>query len=138
MLAAVDFSECSRDAVEYAAALLPQVPLDLLHVYTMSYTALANLSQDPADTTKIERHLRTMVADNEKRFLAGLNAPSAPTQVTLRAGNVLTVIPEEVRNRAADLLVVGTHGRRGVARAVLGSVAAKLAHEPVCDVLVVR
>lgn len=138
MLAAVDFSDSSRHAVEYATDLLPQVPIELLHVYAMSYTALANLSLGSAGSEKVERHLRQMVADDEKRFFAALKAPNAPKQAMLRAGNVLTTIPEEVANQGADLLVVGTHGRRGVARAVLGSVAAKLAHEPVCDVLVVR
>jgi nucleotide-binding universal stress UspA family protein len=137
MLAAVDFSDSSRHAVEYATSLLPQVPIELLHVYAMSYTALANLNQGPAGSENVERHLRQAVADDEKRFFAALTAPTAPQQVTLRAGNVLTAIPEEVASRGADQLVVGTHGRRGVARAVLGSVAAKLAHEPVCDVLVV-
>lgn len=138
MLAAVDFSDSSRYAVEYATALLPQVPIDLLHVYTMSYTGTASLSQDSADSGKTERHLRHMVADDEQRYFAALNAPNAPTQATLRAGNVLTVIPEEVAKQGADLLVIGTHGRRGIARAVLGSVAAKLTRDPACDVLVVR
>lgn len=138
LLAAVDFSDSSRQAVEYAAAILPQVPMEVLHVYTMSYTGLANLSPDPADSEKTQRHLRHMVAEEERRFFAALQAPSAPQQARLRAGNVLTVIPEEVASQGADLLVIGTQGRRGIARAVLGSVAAKLTRDPVCDVLVVR
>lgn len=138
MLAAVDFSDRSRQAVEYAANLLPHVALEMLHVYAMSYTGLANLSQDPADSAKAEQHLRNMVASDKQRFLAALDAPNVPKEVTIRAGNVLTVIPDEIASRAADLLVVGTHSRRGVARAVLGSVAAKLTQNPACDVLVVR
>lgn len=138
MLAAVDFSDSSRQAVEYAATLLPKIPLELLHVYTMSYTGLANLDQGAADSEKTKHHLRHMIADDDKRFLAALKAPNAPQQVTLRAGNVLSTIPEEVARQGADLLVIGTQGRRGIARAVLGSVAAKLTRNPVCDVLVVR
>lgn len=138
MLAAVDFSDSSRQAVEYAATLLPEIPLELLHVYTMSYTGLANLDQGAADSEKTERHLRHMIADDDKRFLAALKAPNAPQQVIIRAGNVLTTIPQEVARQGADLLIIGTQGRRGIARAVLGSVAAKLTRDPVCDVLVVR
>jgi len=37
-----------------------------------------------------------------------------------------------------DLLAIGTHGRSGVARAMLGSVAASLLAAPPCDILVVR
>jgi len=37
-----------------------------------------------------------------------------------------------------DLLVVGTHGRTGVAHALLGSVAERLLRRPQCDVLAVR
>lgn len=138
MLAAVDFSAKSRQAVEYAAALLPDVALDMLHVYAMSYTGLANLSQNSADNSKLEQHLHNMVANDEQRFLGALKAANIPQQVDIRAGSVLTVIPEEITKRNADLLVVGTHSRRGVARAVLGSVTAKLMQNPVCDLLVVR
>ncbi len=138
MLAAVDFSDCSRQAVDYALALLPQVPIELLHVYSMSYTGTASLTQSLSDEEEIERHVHNMVADEEKRFLTSLKASGAPQHVNLRIGNALAVIPEEVTRRNADLLVIGTHGRRGLARAVLGSVAAQLARDPACDVLVVR
>jgi len=137
MLAAIDFSDCSRRAVEYALQLLPQASLELLHVYAMSYTGIAGLSQGAEDHDKIERHIRHMVAEDEKRFLAAIKTPGAPQQVDLRAGNAIAVIRQEVASRGADLLVIGTSGRRGLARAMLGSVAAKLTQDPVCDVLVV-
>lgn len=133
LLGSVDFSDSSRRAVEFARAQLPGVPMDLLHVYPMAYAGVANLSQDPADATRTEEQLRNLLTEEERQSLATWGAP-----VSIRAGAVTTVIAEEVARRGTDLLVLGSHGRGGIARALLGSVAAKLVHEPPCDVLVVR
>lgn len=137
MLAAVDFSNSSHRAIEYATNLLPQAEIDLVHVYAMSYSGLANLNQE-ADSAKVEQHLRNMVAHDKQRFLAALEASGLKKEIAIRPGNVLTTIPEEIARRSTDLLVIGTHGRRGVARAILGSVASRLSRNPACDVLVVR
>jgi nucleotide-binding universal stress UspA family protein len=48
------------------------------------------------------------------------------------------VIAKEAEEAKADLIVVGTHGRRAVGRAVLGSVSTGVLHQAHCDVLVVR
>jgi len=136
VLAPVDFSEHSRRAVEFAARLLPNVPLGMLHVYDMPYAGLANLSKE-ADPAAQEQYLRSLFADDARRFLADLG--ELGTQVPLRicAGQVLPVIAEEVQRQGVDLLVAGTTGRSGVARVVLGSVAADLVRRPPCDILVV-
>jgi nucleotide-binding universal stress UspA family protein len=53
-------------------------------------------------------------------------------------GSPAQTIAEEAEESGADLIVVGTHGRGAVARAVVGSVSTKLVHDAPCDVLVVR
>jgi nucleotide-binding universal stress UspA family protein len=47
-------------------------------------------------------------------------------------------IVREARKRRADLIVIGTHGRTGVARFFLGSVAARVTATAPCPVLTVR
>jgi nucleotide-binding universal stress UspA family protein len=56
----------------------------------------------------------------------------------LRRGAVGEVLREQIATLKPDLLVVGTHGRTGVAGAVLGSVATGLLSDPPCDVLAVK
>jgi nucleotide-binding universal stress UspA family protein len=63
---------------------------------------------------------------------AGLEAKTAIAETTGR--RIENVIVEDARNWAADLIVIGTHGRRGVGRLMLGSVAegvARLSPVPV-------
>lgn len=137
-LAAIDLSDHSRRAVEFASTLLPELPISLLYVYAMSYTGVASLSQNPADSAKNEQLLRNLLREEERRFLDEVGELGAEQKVNIRAGQVLSVIPEEVARQGADLLVIGSQGRGGVARALLGSVAGELIRRPPCDILVVR
>lgn len=137
-LAAIDLSDHSRRAVEFTTSLLPQLPISLLYVYAMSYTGVASLSQDPADSEKNEQLLRNLMREEERRYLDEVGKLGTEQKVNIRAGQVLSVIPEEVAQQEADLLVIGSQGRGGVARALLGSVASALIRRPPCDTLVVR
>ena len=56
----------------------------------------------------------------------------------MEEGAVREVIGRQVSRLNPDLLVIGTHGRTGVAHAFLGSVAEDLLKNPPCDVLVVK
>ena len=66
--------------------------------------------------------------------------PIAPGQIRpeVRLGGALPVVEAALGELAPDLLVVGTHGRTGVAHTLLGSVAERLLRRPRCDVLAVR
>lgn len=52
--------------------------------------------------------------------------------------NVAATILDEARNARADLIVMGTHGRHGFKRFLLGSVAERVVRESCCPVLLVR
>ncbi|NTX17898.1 universal stress protein, partial [Myxococcus sp. CA056] len=54
-----------------------------------------------------------------------------------RYGSPRTVIPDVVAKSRADLLLLGTHGRAGIAHALLGTVAGDVLRDVTCDVLVV-
>jgi nucleotide-binding universal stress UspA family protein len=64
---------------------------------------------------------------------AGLTAT-----VAALSGNPKEVILEEAKNWNADLIVVGSHGRRGIKRLLLGSVSEAVAMKAPCSVVVVR
>ncbi|MEZ5102505.1 MAG: universal stress protein [Thermoleophilia bacterium] len=53
-------------------------------------------------------------------------------------GDPAETLCEVARERVADLIVVGSHGRGAAARALLGSVSSSVVHHAPCDVLVVR
>lgn len=73
-------------------------------------------------------------------FLAGLetNLAKAKIERVVREGAPHEVIHKHVADLGTDLLVLGTHGRTGVAHALLGSVAEGFLTDPPCDVVAVK
>jgi nucleotide-binding universal stress UspA family protein len=59
-------------------------------------------------------------------------------QVMVRTGDARDVINQTAKELGADLIVMGTHGRRGLSRALLGSVAENVVRTAPCAVLTVR
>jgi len=59
-------------------------------------------------------------------------------EVELREGEPAHEILEAVKAKGIDLIVIGTHGRTGLAHAVMGSVAERVVREATCPVLTVR
>jgi len=69
------------------------------------------------------------------------NAQGVPTETSLHdlgGGRVADAIVEEARKSRCDLIVIGTHGRRGVSRAMLGSDAENVVRHSPVPVLLVR
>ena len=59
-------------------------------------------------------------------------------QLLLKTGDARDVIDQTAKELAIDLIVMGTHGRRGLKRALLGSVAETIVRSAPCPVLTVR
>jgi len=141
ILAAVDGSEASSRGLREALRLAKSgnAQLTLLHVVNEFY-AYANLEGAGlgADVSAAlrkdgERLLERLAAQAEK---AGVRTKTVLREVD--AGPVADVIVREARKQRADLIVLGTHGRRGVRRLVLGSDAEQVVRTSRVPVLLVR
>lgn len=131
ILVPVDFSEESLNAVAYARDLAKQFEAELLllhviepiHFITESevYTQQRHLSQ--AQLGRLAEALR----EEGQRF-----------RNMIKGGIPSKVIVETARSARASLIVMGTHGRSGLAHAVIGSVAEKVVRTASCPVLTVR
>ncbi len=135
---AVDFAAPSRAAMEQAAdaARRYDAELALVHVIAPIPPADIDLAASSAEMARItaekqEEMLEAWRVDAEQR------AGRAVRSHLLR-GNPTDEIVRFAREERCDLLVVGTHGRSGVARVVLGSVAERVGRQSPCPVLVVR
>lgn len=139
VLAATDLSVPSRRAVETAAKLAPGADLWLVHAFDIPFRGLL-LSGGPMDQLAKEhqRELQETVEAQTSTFLASLSVAVASRQVIAREGTPQEVILEAVNDMRSDLLVLGTHGRSGMARILLGSVTESLIARAPCDVLAVR
>jgi len=79
---------------------------------------------------------RLLASASEQASAQGVTAETALHGVG--AGRVADAIVEEARRSGCDLIVIGTHGRRGVSRAMLGSDAENVARSSPVPVLLVR
>ena len=139
VLAAVDFSIHSRHAIAAALKLVPDGELHLVHAYEVPFAGFM-YGADTTDRVKkeTEKRLKDMMREEMKSSLAGLDLDVAKLKPVLRRGNVTQVLRKEVARVKPDLLVLGTHGRTGIAHAFLGSVAENMLENPPCDILAVK
>jgi nucleotide-binding universal stress UspA family protein len=137
ILCPVDRSPSSLEAFSYAIALArwQGARLNLLEVIEAAGpTGGSRTSEDasvPSDTqAALERDLR--------RVLTARRASDVRVGIFMRKGNVVQEILAQAKAIRADLVVIGSHGRGGVQRLVLGSVAEKVLRLATCPVLTVR
>ena len=141
ILVPVDFSESSRRALEHALSLAEGsgASVDLIHVWeppwTLSTDAVAmmagaaNASVEMEDLGRAEQQL--------KAWLEPYQSGGVPMGALLEQGPVADTLVRIAQERGYDLMVMGTHGRTGLARLVLGSVAQQVSKRATCPVLTV-
>jgi nucleotide-binding universal stress UspA family protein len=138
ILVPTDLSEGATEALDYACELATTLGATIHLVHAIGIPALGLPELGVALTSTV---IDTMIEDNQKS-LEALAAARRPVvtigQVLLRTGDARDVINETAVEVSADLIVMGTHGRRGVSRALLGSVAESVVRSASCPVLTVR
>lgn len=138
----VDFSASSRAGIRQAARLVPAACLHLVHAFVVPFKGRFS-SEAYVDETAYEERLalddflRDEMA-GAQRIAAEAGVIPGRLDIILREG-----VPEEVLRSVrkvvdGDLIVIATHSRSALSRAVWGSVAADLLEHPPCDVLVVK
>jgi len=136
ILVPVDFSSCSEAALAYAAGLARKVGarVDVLHAWEAPAI--------PADLPLPVEEFQTGARREAERLLDDLvarhRAADEPVRAHLAAGSAVPTILGQLAIGEHDLIVIGTHGRRGLVRAVLGSVAEEVLRRAPCPVLCVR
>jgi nucleotide-binding universal stress UspA family protein len=139
ILCPVDFSDCSRRALDHAMAIARwyKSTVTVLHVFASAQAAAVGPGPvvfEPIFLPPVERD--RLLADT-KAFAATESAPGLTTEAVVREGNVAAEILEQAATMRADLLVIGTHGRSGFERLLLGSVAEKVLRKASCPVMTV-
>jgi universal stress protein A len=139
ILCAIDFSSHSRDALREAAewARAAQGSLTLIHV--IDPPRYLFLDGFLAYSTFIEQ-ARAHADEQLATWIEETRGPAAPAPVAsiVAEGAAWAAIVDAARDGNYDLVVVGTEGRTGLSRALLGSVAERVVRHAHCPVLVVR
>lgn len=135
-IVAHDFSPCSDAATFEAARLLAPLggKMRLLHVHAIEHIPPQEAWGEQTFALENSIRLRLMkVAEAVKE-----RHPDMAVEVDVSAGEPAKRILSEAARAGVDHIVVGTHGRTGIAHLVLGSVAEKVVREAKVPVLVVK
>ena len=137
VLIAVDFSAASEAAVRYAAQLVPQARLELIHAFEVEFESTLRLSgMEESEIHAYRNEARERALAQMERFVAALALPPTRLWRTVQHGYPPRVILEREASTDAQLVVVG-HSASRMAELLLGSVAMEILNEADCEVLVV-
>jgi nucleotide-binding universal stress UspA family protein len=136
ILFATDFSEVSEAALPYAAAMSLRYG-GMVHVaHVLPEINLVRPSAiDPVTIGSIYEDAHSGTQEQMQRL--SLRLKGFPHRTYIRHGKVSEVLSEIIREHKIDLLVTGTHGRTGVGKLLMGSVAEEVFRTAACPVLTV-
>lgn len=137
ILAPTDFSKVSERALQYALGVAEQfgAAITLLHAIEPPVQYVEPVAPVPLEYERIAKSAEMAAARICEQ--AGLRSPVLRTTV-VRQGVAAEIIIDSARQLGTDLIILGTHGRTGVAQMLLGSTAEEVIRRSPCPVLVVR
>ncbi|HWU90957.1 MAG TPA: universal stress protein [Kofleriaceae bacterium] len=135
-----DLSAPSDQALERAAALAEQHGAKLVLVHAQAEEAPLEEVDDAIQQQlgEVSAAVRAHDARGLADRVAQLAARGLAADVVSRSGPPDEVLPETAAERGAELIVLGSHGHTGIARLLLGGVAASTIRKAACDILVCR
>jgi nucleotide-binding universal stress UspA family protein len=138
ILVPTDLSLHAEEAFLYACELALKLDATVHLVNVIGIPALGVPELGVAVTSTM---IDSMVKENQEAIdVIAARRPAGVRigQVLLKTGDARDMIDEAAKELGADLIVMGTHGRRGVSRALLGSVAEMIVRTAPCPVLTIR
>lgn len=133
----IDFSSGSEEALQYAAFMAKDLDAELViaHVWYVPPLAYSGEGVPVASWENVREETERGLVDARKQAIA-CGAPRVST--VFLSGVPWAQIAELPTDADTDLVVIGTHGRTGVPRFLLGSVAERVVRHAECSVLVAR
>src|ERR1700687_1945885 len=139
ILCPVDFSEFSVNGYEYARSLAwhYKAILILQHILYPFYS-FAGFGGSTVSYDDVCRRLRAETEEKLRQFAKRHARTEIQPQCVVQDGSVTDLILSLAEARAVNLIVMGTHGLRGIDRLMLGSVTERVLRRARCPVLAVR
>jgi nucleotide-binding universal stress UspA family protein len=137
VLAPIDFSDCSRKSLHMAVDIArdDQAKLLILHAFSLPAAGLSLLDmQAPPEAIEAYEQQKWALFDD---FLDEVDLEGVKYSRLLRIDSPAAAIRDAVEEEGVDLICMGTHGRRGLKRFVMGSTAGRVVRDVPCSVLTV-
>jgi nucleotide-binding universal stress UspA family protein len=140
ILVATDFSTASRPAFRRALELASanSAALWITHVAVPPVPLSPNGYVLPRVYDEMDAAIRADAVKHLRRLLARAQKAGVRGRTLLLRGAPHEALSKAARGHRADLMVLGTHGRTGMARFFVGSVASRVVASAPCPVLTVR
>lgn len=138
ILCPTDMSDLSARAFRHATAFAKwyEAEIDALYIVPQVVPHPGVMPPGPS-WALFDPGARTQVEDELHHFVASAENEGVAVRRTIRDGDVVSEVLKEAKSIPADLIVMGTHGRGGFERWILGSVAEKTLRKAPCPVLTV-
>jgi nucleotide-binding universal stress UspA family protein len=139
ILCATDFSETAEVAWDVACemARLHRAELMLIHVFIE--LPLYSMAEIPGPAvSQIWDDQQAWVKKALDERVAAARTTGLDVRAVLKTGAPASAIADTAAEEHADLIVIGTHGRTGLNRLVIGSVAERVVRSAPCPVLTVK
>lgn len=142
ILAPTDFSQAGDDAVDYAADLAKRLDAKLVLLHVFDLPALVGTYHPqlrvPGGVDAEEfRSMGDTAALKVEARAEKARAEGIEVEARIVEGTPVVEINKAAKALKADLIVMGTHGRRGLDRWIIGSVAAAVMRHAVCPLITV-
>src|SRR4051812_26440933 len=134
ILVTTDFSECSRSALQQAAAIARLHGSDVVVLHVVPPEPIINSALEPATweyETQLQR-ARKQMSTTENPIDGDIKHA-----YLIETGSWRTVLDRVIKDREISLLVLGTHGRTGLKKLFLGSVAEQIYRIANCPVMTI-
>ena len=142
IVVAVDFSEDGNQVLEAVPDLKDREPGEYSIISVVAPLITSVSGMDPSafaasySISEIEAEITQQASRNVRELASSCGL--SQDRVQILHGNPSTVIRSFAEENGADLIIIGSHARKGVARFVLGSTATAVLHGATCDVLTIR
>lgn len=144
ILAGIDYSEYSREAARYAVTLAEKLGAHLHFLHVVEYEPYIGSGFGVSFTAPLKQYIskqheqQQQSMEEMKRFVGEFENRGVSVDYLVAVGNPRVEIIRVAKEIKADLIVVGTHGRRGISQMIIGSVAEKVIRRATCPVLTVK
>ena len=137
ILVPTDLSEGAEQALAYACELARTLDAD---VHLLNVVGIPSLGLPELGVALTSTVIDQMVVENQTALdeLARTRCNARLGQMLIKSGDPRDMINRTATELGIDLIVMGTHGRRGLSRALLGSTAETVVRSAPCAVLTVR
>jgi universal stress protein A len=139
ILVPTDFSGLSCEAFSWAMLLAKEFKAKIVIVHVISDRDAEEMTAQPGNPWEsvLEREDQTMIESFQRCLQSNIDQ-TVEVQTLVKVGPADEKIVETAQEKAADLIVMATHGRTGLYHALMGSVAEKVVRQAPCPVLTIR